>query len=160
MNAAAHIDDVAPGDAVAIRDILAQLQQCWGSLNFSGVRGLWDQGRSPIYLAEEADEPHTSWAELDAYWLTTTQSIERLQMRIEALQLHALSPDLISAVYKMHWDGVVRGMPRPVGGDNRVVATLRRGADGWRFVQYVEAPLAPIVYMRKLYELAVDPGFS
>ena len=159
MNATAPVDDVAPGDAVAIRAILAQLQHCWGSLNFSGIRRLWDQGRSPIYLAEEAEEPHTSWAELDAYWQSTTESIERLQMRIEALQLRALSPDLISAVYKMHWDGVVRGMPRPVGGDNRVVATLRRTAGGWRFAQYVEAPLAAIVYLRKLYERAADQGF-
>ena len=160
MNNASNIDAVSSSDAVAIHALLADLQQCWRNLNFAGIRALWDQSRAPIYLAEEAEQVHTTWAELEAYWQATTQSIERLQMRIEALQLIALSPELISAVYKMHWNGVVRGMPRPVGGDNRVVATLRRTAAGWRFVQYVEAPLAPIVYMRKLYELAADPGFS
>ena len=81
-------------------------------------------------------------------------------MRITELQgVRTLSPDIVSVVYAMHWDARVRGAATPLGGDNRVCATLRRTSAGWRFIQYVESPLAPIVYMKRLYEQSVTPGF-
>jgi hypothetical protein len=58
----------------------------------------------------------------------------RMGMRItDTPQLRPIGPDLVSAIYAMHWDAVIRGDPQPLGGDNRVCATFRRTAAGWRF---------------------------
>ena len=38
------------------------------------------------------------------------------------------------------------------GGDTRVTATFRHVDGAWRFIHYVEAPLAPIAYFKRFYE--------
>ena len=140
--------------------LLAQLERAWCALDFAAVRALWDTERDPIYYAEEADGPLLRWPQLEEYWRITGSAIEHMGMRIVGEpQLRELSPGLVSVMYEMHWDAALRGQQRPIGGDNRVCATLRRKREGWRFAQYVEAPLAPITYVRRLYERSVTPGF-
>ena len=147
-------------DLASIRRVLADLELAWRTLDFVALRSLWDDSREPVYFAEEAPEPLLDWAALAAYWDLTRSSIEAMGMRITSVHgVRELAPDLVSVVYSMHWDARVRGAATPVGGDNRVCATLRRTSEGWRFVQYVESPLAPIVYMKRLYEQSVTPGF-
>ena len=153
----AHVND---DDFAAIRHVLADLERAWRTLDFAALRGLWDDSCEPVYFAEEAPEPLLDWAALQSYWDVTRASIESMGMRITAVHgARELAPTLVSVVYAMHWDARVRGAATPVGGDNRVCATLRRTPTGWRFVQYVESPLAPIVYMKRLYEQSVTPGF-
>jgi ketosteroid isomerase-like protein len=152
---------IANEDQRAIRAVLAELERAWNALDFVAIGNLWDRSREPIYFAEEAPAPHLDWASLQAYWDYTARSIARMGMRItDTPQLRLIGPDLVSAIYAMHWDAVISGDPQPVGGDNRVCATLRRTADGWRFAQYVEAPLAPITYVKWLYQRQVTPGFA
>jgi hypothetical protein len=144
----------------AILSLLARLEQAWQQLDFAAIRRLWDTSQPPIYQAEEALAPSLDWEHLQAYWDLTGRAIERMGMRITSpVTLHALGPDLVTAVYEMHWDALLRSESHAVGGDNRVYATFRRTRDGWRFAQYVESPLAPIVYMRRLYENSVSAGF-
>ena len=38
-----------------------------------------------------------------------------------------------------------------MGGDNHVVACLRRVAGAWKLTSWVEAPDAPLLYMADLY---------
>ncbi|MEY3137851.1 MAG: hypothetical protein RL580_1583 [Pseudomonadota bacterium] len=147
-------------DHASIRRVLADLELAWRTLDFVALRSLWDESREPVYFAEEAPEPLLDWAALQAYWDLTRASIEAMGMRITSVHgVRELAPDLVSVVYSMHWDARVRGAATPLGGDNRVCATLHRTSEGWRFVQYVESPLAPIVYMKRLYEQSVTPGF-
>lgn len=147
-------------DHASIRRVLADLELAWRTLDFVALRSLWDESREPVYFAEEAPEPLLDWAALQAYWDLTRASIEAMGMRISSVHgVRELAPDLVSVVYSMHWDARVRGAATPLGGDNRVCATLHRTSEGWRFVQYVESPLAPIVYMKRLYEQSVTPGF-
>ena len=51
------------------------------------------------------------------------------------------------------------GQDKPVGGDLRVTAVFRKTPAGWRLFHYVEAPLAPIIYVRRLYQGQVDADF-
>jgi len=147
-------------DRLEILKLLSELEQAWRALDFARVRTLWDNSAEPIYFAEEAPQPLLDWKQLQDYWDFTGTLIEKMGMQIlDEPQLRALAPDLVSAVYRMHWDAVIRGDARPMGGDNRVCATFRRTGKGWRFAQYVESPLAPIAYMRLLYERATTPGF-
>jgi hypothetical protein len=152
--------DLAAADLASIQQVLNELESAWRNLDFVALRALWDETRQPVYFAEEAPEPILEWSALQGYWDLTRASIEAMGMRITDLQgVRNLSPDIVSVVYAMHWDARVRGAATPLGGDNRVCATLRRTSAGWRFIQYVESPLAPIVYMKRLYEQSVTPGF-
>ncbi len=154
----ANVDDAARREILAL---LGALERGWRSLDFALIRSLWDQSRPPIYQAEEAPGPSLDWRSLQSYWDGTGRGIERMGMRITSeVSLHELAPGLVTACYQMHWDAQIRNEARPVGGDNRVFATFRRTPEGWRFAQYVESPLAPIIYMRRLYEQAVTPEFS
>jgi len=151
---------IETADRAAILALLSELEQAWCRLDFAHVRRLWDTSRDPVYVAEENPRVHLSWSQLQEYFDHTARTNERMSMRIEGEPaLRELAPDLVSAAYSMHWDAAIRGESRPMGGDNRVVDTFRLTSDGWRFVQHVEAPLAPISYVRELYSRSVTPGF-
>ncbi len=143
-----------------IEALLAQLIERWNGMRLPDIRELWDSDEQrPFYLPEEAEAPLTSWEDIQAYWQHTSDSISRLSMRIWDLHVKPIGPDLAVALYRMHWNADVAGFPKPLGGDNRVTAIFRHTDAGWRFCHYVEAPLAPITYMRQLYELNVDASF-
>jgi hypothetical protein len=159
------VSECSPTDVAQIEAILRRLERGWRDLDFSAIESLWDRSRPPIYFAEEAAQPLLSWSALRDYWRQTAGAIERMGLSIAlpaTLRMLAAAPGtaLLSAIYTMHWDALIRGSPRPVGGDNRVCATFRQVQDEWKLTQYVEAPLAPIVYMRKLYESSVSPDFD
>ncbi len=147
-------------DRAEILRLLSELEQAWCRLDFTRIRGLWDESQDPVYVAEENPRVHLSWPQLQAYFDLTSRTIERMSMRIEGEPaLREIAAGVVTAAYSMHWDAAVRGESRPMGGDNRVVDTFRRTAHGWRFVQHVEAPLAPISYVRELYARSTTPGF-
>ncbi len=141
-----------------IATLLEQLCRYWQSLDFAGVKSLWDtDDESPMYLAEEIEAPLLDWASLEAYWQNTAKMSKNFSMRTWDLRLKSLDDAHIVAWYRMAWGGDIEGYPKAIGGENRVSATLRRTSRGWRFCQYIEAPLAPLLYMQWLYELAGQP---
>ncbi len=140
-------------DQATLAAVFDELAAAWSALDFDRLKRLWDTSQTPIYIAEEAP-PNLDWTALDAYWAATRASVVRMHVALAAPTFVLLAPGLVSAVYTMHWEAQLTGEANPVGGDNRVCATLRRGGERWLFVQYVEAPLAPIIYMRQLYERA------
>ena len=143
-----------------IEGVLEQLTERWNRMDFSAIRELWDPDESePYYLPEESEELLASWDAIETYWANTKATISRLSMRIWDVKAKLLAPNLAVAVYRMHWNGAVTGYPAPLGGDNRVTAIFRRCGDTWRFCHYIEAPLAPMLYLRRLYELDVDSEF-
>jgi hypothetical protein len=144
----------------AVRALLARVEHLWRSLDLEPLESLWDTSRQPLYIAEEADAIHTSFEAMRAYWTFTRSIIEKMDLVLGPAELLPLAPDLVTAVYSLHWECRIRGQAAPVGGDNRVAAVLRRVGEDWRFTQYVEAPLAPIVYMRRLYERSVRADFG
>ena len=97
-------------DRFEILKLLSELEQAWRTLDFARIRALWDASADPVYFAEEAPEPLLDWPQLQAYWDFTGTLIEKMGMQIlDEPKLRALSPDLVSAVYRMHWDAVIRG---------------------------------------------------
>ncbi len=136
-----------------IEQTIEQYRICWSRLDFDRLRSLWDPDEAaPLYLPEEVGQALIGWDAIEAYWSATRQATAAI--RLETWNLHAreLGPGLASAVFDMRWIGEFSGHPRPIGGDTRVAAVFRWRDGGWRFIQYVEAPLAPIVYFRHSYE--------
>jgi hypothetical protein len=126
---------------------------CWTRLDFAGLKSLWDPAEpEPVYLAEEVGQALIGWDSIERYWSATRQSTSSI--RLDTWNLHArpLGAELASAIYDLRWIGEFAGYSRPIGGDTRVAAVLRRRDGSWRFIQYVEAPLAPIVYLRRSCE--------
>jgi ketosteroid isomerase-like protein len=149
-----------PELTAALDAVFAELYACYRAREFEATRRLWDPDEpQPVYLAEEIDDFRRGWAEIEAYWADTRAALPHLGVRHRDVRAHAIAPDLAIATCHMHWDAVIAGQERPLGGDVRVTATFRRRADGWKLIHYVEAPLAPTIYFRRLLERSVTPGF-
>ena len=136
-----------------IENTLEMSRDCWNRLDFAGLRQLWDpEEPEPTYLAEEALTPAFGWDEIEAYWDAAVTLNSEMQVEMHKLRVRPLSDDLATAMYELRWSCRFRNQPRRIGGDNRVTAIFRRRGGRWLFVQYVEAPLAPISYLRRFYE--------
>jgi hypothetical protein len=118
------------------------------------MRTLWDPDlAAPVYLAEESQELITDWPSMDRYFALTAEVLSMVRARYQLQSVVPLGGDLVTAYCRMEWQGVMPPDPDRIGGYVRVIAVLRKTAPGWRFVSYVEAPMAPIMYIRDLYKL-------
>ena len=73
----------------------------------------------------------------------------------------AVNDDLAVCTYTVTWIAELNGpsYPKPIAGDVRVSAYLRRKPEGWRIFHYVEAPVGPFVQIRQAYERAFNDQF-
>jgi ketosteroid isomerase-like protein len=148
------------GLAAELDVVLTELYARYGAREFEATRRLWDPDEAhPIYLAEEIDDFLRSWPEIERYWATTRATLSHLGARHRDLRAQAIGSDLAIGTCWLHWDAVIACSAAPIGGDVRVTATFRRKADGWRLIHYVEAPIAPTIYFRRLLERSATPGF-
>jgi hypothetical protein len=141
--------------------LMARYYDRFGAMDFAAARGVFDTADPhPTYLAEEIDDFLRDWPAIEAYWAASQAAMSKLSSRHWDLRARQFADDLATATWRLHWNAQVVGQQKPVGGDVRVSAMFRRRPEGWRVFHYVEAPLAPILYMRKLYEGQVDAGFA
>jgi ketosteroid isomerase-like protein len=144
--------------------VIEALEAAWKAHDFGAVKALWDtDDPQPIYIAEEAEKPFTSWGEIDRYWTHTAGVLVRVSHRTSNRLIKAASPDIAIVLYDMHWNAEVApgGLfgGEMMAGDNRVSIMLRRKPEGWRIFHYVEAPVAGMVQMRQAMRALVDPDF-
>ena len=136
-----------------IEKTIEAYRSCWARLDFSGLKQLWDATEgTPCYLPEEAPNALTGWAQIEEYWAGTRSVTRSIEIQTSSLQVQPLAPDLAAALFEMRWVGEFAGYASPIGGDTRVSAIFRRCNGDWKFIHYVEAPLAPIAYFRRFYE--------
>ncbi len=133
----------------------------WRANSAAALRPFWDRSaEAPLYIAEEVDAPIVTWDALDAYWAKNETLHRKIDLRFSEVRGVALAENVAAIVAHMAWDiAFASGPSAAMGGDNRVAATLRLTPEGWRFAAWIEAPLAPITYLRRLYERAATPGF-
>jgi hypothetical protein len=145
----------------ALSALMDSYGAAWRANSAAALQPFWDRtGEAPLYIAEEIDAPILTWAALDAYWARNETLHRKIDLRFSDVRGVALAEDVAAIVAHMAWDiAFTTGASAAIGGENRVSATLRRTAEGWRFAAWIEAPLAPITYLRRLYERAASPGF-
>jgi hypothetical protein len=137
----------------------------WATNDPARLEALWDtDDPMPVYLAEEHPVAMTDWPAVRAYWQNNHRYIERIRLRFGDFTFkHQHGDELVTAVFQMRWDLQLRdpghAAAAAMGGDNRVVATLRRTAQGWRLCAWVEAPLAALPYLQQLYARNVSADF-
>jgi hypothetical protein len=140
--------------------LLAGYYERFGAMDFVGARAAWDTtDPQPTYLAEEIDAFLRDWPAIEGYWAASKAAMSRLSSRHWEVRARQVTDALATATWRLHWNAQVVGQDQPVGGDVRVTGVFRRRTEGWRLFHYVEAPLAPILYVRKLYEGHVDADF-
>lgn len=128
----------------------------WNNGNYDGLKSHWDlSDESPLYIAEESDKIMTSWAEIEDYWTGTDKWNEWIV--IDYYNYHVKNVDERNAMitFDLRFDVKLNDRPEVIGGDNRGVVSFRKVNGQWKIYSWVEAPLAAITYMRKLYELNV-----
>jgi hypothetical protein len=140
-----------------IERTLELYRTCWERLDFAGLRQLWDPDEpEPTYLAEESSSVLFGWEAIEEYWSATRAATRCIRIETWGLRTRLVAPGLATAVYEMRWVGEFAGYARPIGGDTRVTAIFRHVDGAWRFIHYVEAPLAPIAYFKRFYERFAD----
>ena len=143
-----------------INAVLRLSEILWDTQDYVALRALWDESEAePWYVAEEIDTPMVGWEAMQAYWDNNTKFQECIRVRYSNIRVKPIGPDLALAMFDLRFDLQPVGPRKPMGGDNRVTAVFRRRPDGWRYVHYMEAPLSPITYIRKLYEMNIAPEF-
>ena len=144
----------------AVVALVRALEAQWNSGDMAGMAALWDADHpDPVYQAEEEDALARGWPALQDYWRRTQALNARVAVRYAEIGVTPLADDLALAHWRMHWDIALSGQAKPIGGDNRIFAVARRTAQGWRMVAYIEAPLAPLTYIRRLYESQASKDF-
>jgi len=136
--------------------VLESVASDWNSSNYGALKSYWDEtDPMPLYLAEESDLIMTTWTDVETYWSASQQWIEWIQVEYSNYQIKQIDPSNAMAAFDLRFDLQLTDRPRPIGGDNRAVVSLRKIEDDWKIHAWVEAPLSTATYVRKLYELNV-----
>lgn len=129
--------------------------RAWRGSDPAALKPFWDAEAEPVYLAEEIEEAFTRWDAVEAYWAGNRELHAGVDLAFSGARYVTAGDGLVIGVHRMDWS--IRFVDRPaMGGDNRVAALYRATKEGWRLAAWIEAPLAPIVYLRRLYEARAD----
>lgn len=142
----------------AIKALVHETAERWNSQDFRTVLELWDPDEEvPFYLAEEQDDWFIGWEPLKDYLDPPLPSpaVEGLREEMRDISVKLIADDLAIAAWNMHFEMKIRGQ-LPIGEDVRVSAVLRKKPDGWRYIHWAESPMAPLVYIQKLFQRDVD----
>ena len=146
-----------------IEQLFRNYEETWNSQEYARLKEYWDEDDpDPFYLAEEQDNWKFGWQEVERYWEPTPgkSALESIWMRYRDIRAKQIAPDLAIVACWVRHDMKLRGPMKATGGDARVMAVFRKKPDGWRFIAYAEGPMSPVLFMHKLYEMNVSPGFE
>lgn len=131
------------------------MEAAWRAGDRIALRELWDELEpQPVYIAGDAD-PLIGWEAIDRYLQATFLALSRVQLSSSGHLVQQIADGLALAWFDLDW--AASGSRGPIGGSMQVSAVLRQAkAGGWRFVHWVEAPLAPLPQLIQLYERAAQ----
>jgi len=136
--------------------VMEGVKDDWNSFKYDEFAKRWDESdANPIYLAEESDVIMTSWPQIKKYWAGTKAWNEWIVVDYFNYNVKSVDETHAMVSFELRFDVKLNDRPKPIGGDNRAVVSLRKIDGEWKIHAWVEAPLAAITYMRKLYELNV-----
>jgi hypothetical protein len=137
--------------------VFADLEHIWQSRDFGRMRAHWLKDLpAPLYLAEEKQTFLTTWPAFDAYFAATGAGSRSSLVKYKPLHSTAVGDGQEMVAFTLEWTVQLVNEDMPIGGSVRGVALFAREADAWKMRAYIEAPLAPIIYMRELYELVAE----
>ena len=145
----------------------------WSANSAAQLESFWDTSApGPFYKPEEIDGVINSWDDLRAYWTHNESFNEVNELSFSDYRAQELSDELMFVGMRMRWDirfakdaKLMDGSPfswagQAMGGNNHVIALLKRTDAGLKLRAWIEAPLAPISYIAELYLNNVRPDFA
>jgi len=149
--------------ADAIEAIVLQWAHHWNNSSWVRIYDMWDPDEeAPYYLGEERERWLIGREGLLSYFNPPPQVrmlMGGVNMVPYRLRVRLVSEDIAIAIWENKLDMNVKG--RPAISDNfRVNAVFRQRPEGWMFIHYAEAPLAPLSYLEHLYRQSVTPGYE
>lgn len=157
-------DSTAPDEvAAAIESIVLEWGRNWSTSNWSAIYDMWDPDEeAPYYLGEERPRWLIGREGLKSYF-NPPEILRTIMggviMTPYRLRVRLVADDIAIVIWENKLDMDIRGRP-PISDNFRANAVLRKKADGWRFIHYAEAPLAPLAYLEHLYRKAVAPNYA
>jgi hypothetical protein len=137
-----------------IQKLFSDIQATWRNQQYSNMRSFWlSTLDAPLYLPEERKEFITSWEQFDAYFAGNAKAMRGILVTIAPQFAVPLSATQQSVVFNLEWTTQMVNDPKPIGGWVRGLAVVEDEAGAYKLRSYIEAPLAPIMYMRELYEV-------
>jgi hypothetical protein len=145
-----------------IKDVFSHLESVWRSRQYAQMREFWVKDLpAPLYLPEERKEFITTWAEFDAYFAGNAKMMKDIIVTYQPITAVPLSATQQIVAFGLEWTTQLVNEAKPIGGSVRGIAVVEDVAGTFKLRAYIEAPLAPIMYMRELYEIvAKDRGFQ
>ncbi len=148
--------------AQEIETIILRWQDNWNNSNWKLILNDWDpDDEAPSYLGEERPRWLIGREGLESYFnppRIVRMLMGKVIMQPYRLRVRLVSDDIAIVIWENKLEMNIRN--RPAISDNfRANAVMRRKPDGWKFIHYAEAPLAPLAYVEHLYRKAVRPDF-
>lgn len=148
----------------SVDNFFEQYRAAWRANSAEQIESFWDIGETgPFYKAEEIDEIMTDWDQLRAYWHHNESFNETNDLSFSDFRSQLVGADRLLVGMRMRWDikfaddaRLIDGSAfswagQKMGGENHVVALLKKTSDELKLTAWVEAPNAPILYMADLY---------
>lgn len=129
------------------------------AMDADGIASDWEDDETVFYIAEEFDDPMIGISAISRYWRENTAIMGRLGVRIGDIRKRTIAPGLVSVLFPLHWDAVMKTGGVPVGGDIKAVALLRWSGERWRLIQWTESALGALPFLRRVYQRNVTEGF-
>jgi len=153
------------------RALLDLYAEAWHANDPARIAACWHlSDPAPLYKAEEMERPFRDFGAIRAYWEHNRSFHASVRLAFSELQVKPVAEGVDLLVTAMRWDIAFAADARlpdgsrfpsagkAMGGDNHVLALVARLPEGLRFRTWVEAPDAPLSYMRRLYEQAARPS--
>lgn len=145
----------------AVESALRAFWSAWAARDTEELLGLWDSDDpSCSYLPAGSDERLWGADAVQTYFNATVTRTRLVRARPRSVYPRLLNPELGSAFAELDWARRSDSSARAVGGTLRVAAVLRYRdyGTGWRLCHYAEAPLAPIIELRRFYQQIASDG--
>jgi hypothetical protein len=144
----------------AVEQILTDYVLRWNDFDADGMISFWDtDDEGIIYVAEEIETLH-GWNALEGYFRASDPEFSDHLITVRDVKARIIAPDVIQAFWNMSWNIYFiteKLYPKPIGGDVRVTALLRRKEAGWKFFHWIEGPIAALFQLQRSLENKVDP---
>jgi hypothetical protein len=155
-----------------IEDFFQSYQSAWLANSASQIESFWDTSEpNAFYKAEEIPHIMTNWDDLRGYWKHNEDFNKSNELSFSNIVSKPMGEDRILVGTHMRWDidfaddarnidgSAFAWAGKAMGGENHVMACLKKAGKDWKLTAWVEAPDAPILYMADLYMKNVRPGF-
>jgi len=154
-------------------NLLESYAAAWASNNADTIASHWDADETePFYKAEEVLEYYHQLDDIKAYWRHNERFHDAIRLQFSDIHLKSLAGGYHIAFISMRWDikfapnaTLMNGAAfseagKAMGGENHVLALIRKRGNQVKLCGWSETPNAPLTYMRQLYGWMADKSFN